>query len=508
MVFILNESKEIVYVKVIGNKELTVGKRIGIKHGDCNASEGLPTENENEWQWAKDNGFSQILPKEKLKLSPVVDKKPIHVTMITKTQTICNAFPIQKQEQVIVKAEDELLERQIQPERGQNTKLRPNYWDTKRMYQFTIETCNPQERHANEKLHGCRKKTSVKVRPVTDNGEYNGCRKNISYRVRPVTAHNETISRIGIIAISEQNSKDFMRSLISELEQNPGINVSITKTISPLVKNRIGFEVHACGEERGERENKETEWQCVQNNGYTQIAPKSVLQFRPVDNTTIYITIKAQNQVIYDSIPLRNKCDVVVNVIGELVFVRDTRKQKQMIYRYNIKPECKREADNNLKVKIEDIEWEHKKMEAETAKGIEKRTNNWETNRMYQLIFKTRNFQNRYDNRVSYGCREDIFHKIRPASECKKTTTRIGIIAISDRNSEDFVRSLIFELEQNRDINVRYFKVERNDYINRFKLHVYEIQQDIGNLDVKNLRKLHWPEEVAEYYQWDERKYS
>ncbi|XP_052080417.1 uncharacterized protein LOC127718437 isoform X3 [Mytilus californianus] len=263
MVFILNESKEIVYVKVIGNKELTVDKRIGIKHEDCDARKGVLTNEETEWQWPKDHGFIKILPTENLKLSPVADKKTIHVTIITKTQRICNAFPIRKKEQVIVKAEDELLcveiakkkgnvlgrytigveskrevdnsskarddhlyrERQIQAERGHNTKLRPNYWDTKRMYQFTIETCKPQERHDNGKLHGCRKKTSDKVRPVTDNGEYNGCRKKISYRVRPVTGHNETISRIGIIAISEQNSKDFMRSLISELEQNPGINV-------------------------------------------------------------------------------------------------------------------------------------------------------------------------------------------------------------------------------------------------------------------------------------------
>ncbi|VDI44514.1 Hypothetical predicted protein [Mytilus galloprovincialis] len=263
MVFILNQSKEIVYVKGIGNKELTGGKRIGIKHGDCSASEGVPTANENEWQWAKDNGFTQILPKEKVKLRPAVDKKPLHVTMITKTQTICNAFPIREKEQVIVKDEDELLcieivkekekvlgrytieveskrefgnssktrddqlyrERKIQPERGQNTKLRPNYWDAKRMYQFTIETCNPQERQKKWKLHDCRKKKSDKVRPVTNNEEYNGCRKKIFYRVMPVTGHNETISRIGVIAISEQNSTDFMRSLISELEQNPGINV-------------------------------------------------------------------------------------------------------------------------------------------------------------------------------------------------------------------------------------------------------------------------------------------
>lgn len=263
MVCILNESKEIVYVKVIGNKELTVGKRIGIKHGDSSASEGVPTENENEWQWAKDNGFTQILSKEKLKLSPAVDKKTMHVTMITKTQTICNAFPIREKEQVIVKAKDELLcveivkkkekvsgrytirveskrevdnnskarnyphyrERQIKPERSHDTKLRPNYWDYKRMYQFTIETCNPQERQTKGNLHGCRKKKSDKVRPVTNNGEYNGCRKTIFYKVTPVTGHNETISRIGVIAISEQNSKDFMRSLISELEQNPGLNV-------------------------------------------------------------------------------------------------------------------------------------------------------------------------------------------------------------------------------------------------------------------------------------------
>ncbi|CAC5389383.1 unnamed protein product [Mytilus coruscus] len=264
MVFILNESKEIVYVKVIGDKELTVGKRIGIKHEDCDARKGVPTNEETEWQWAKDNGFIKILPTEKLKLSPVADKKTIHVTIITKTQTICNAFPIRKKEQVIVKAEDELLcveiaekkgnvlgrykigveskgevdnslktkdyllcreYKDLQAEIANNIELRPNYWDTKRMYQFTIETCNPQERSDNRISNGCRKKISDKVRQVTHNGESNGCRKKISDRVRPVTGHNETISRIGIIAISEQNSKDFMRSLISELEQNPGINV-------------------------------------------------------------------------------------------------------------------------------------------------------------------------------------------------------------------------------------------------------------------------------------------
>ncbi|CAC5389387.1 unnamed protein product [Mytilus coruscus] len=174
-----------------------------------------------------------------------------------------------------------------------------------------------------------------------------------------------------------------------------------------------------------------------------------------------------------------------------------------MIYRYNIKPECKREDDNNLKAKIEDIEWEYKNMQAENAQNTERKTHNWETNRMYQLTFKTCNFQKRYDNRMSNGCSEKIFDKVRAAIECKEKTTRIGIIAISERNSEDFVRSLIFELEQNRDINVRYFKVDRHDYINKFKLHIYEIQLDIGNFDVQNLRKLHWPEEVAEYYQWD-----
>ncbi|XP_063411929.1 uncharacterized protein LOC134694798 [Mytilus trossulus] len=284
---------------------------------------------------------------------------------------------------------------------------------------------------------------------------------------------------------------------------NEILYVKATRHHDLAVQKRIGFEVHTYGEERGAHANKETEWHCVQNNGYTQIAPKSVLQFSPVDNTTIYITIKAQKQVICDSLPLRNKRDIVVKIKGELVFAQNSKKKKQMIYRYNIKPECKIEADNDLQVKIEDIEWEYKQMQAETAQNAEKRTNNWETNRMYQLIFKTRNFQNRYDNRVHHGCSEQICHKVRPAFYCKEKTTRIGIIAISDRNSADFVRSLIFELEQNRDINVRYFKVERDDYINKFKLHVYEIQLDIGHLDEQNLRKLHWPEEVAEHYQWE-----
>ncbi|CAG2202673.1 unnamed protein product [Mytilus edulis] len=286
-------------------------------------------------------------------------------------------------------------------------------------------------------------------------------------------------------------------------DSNGILYVKATRHQDLAVQKRVGFEVYAYGEERGAHANKETKWHCVPNNGYTQIAPKSELQFSPVDNKTIYITIKAQKQVICDSLPLRNKSDVVVKIKGELVFGQNTKRKKKMIYRYDIKPECKTEADNDLKVKIEDIEWEYKKMQAETAQIREKRTNNWETNRIYELIFKTRNFQNRYDNRVYNGCSEQICHKVRPASYCKEKTTRIGIIAISDRNSEDFVRSLIFSLEHTRDINVRYFKVDRDDYINRFKLHVYEIQLDIGHFDVLNLRKLHWPEEVAEYYQWD-----
>ncbi|CAC5384270.1 unnamed protein product [Mytilus coruscus] len=97
---------------------------------------------------------------------------------------------------------------ELKAEVANNTELRPNYWDTKRMYQFTIETCNLQERYDNSKSHGCRKK-------ISDNMD----------KVRTVTGRNETISRIHIIAISVQNSKDCIRSLISELKQNPGINV-------------------------------------------------------------------------------------------------------------------------------------------------------------------------------------------------------------------------------------------------------------------------------------------
>ncbi|CAC5389382.1 unnamed protein product [Mytilus coruscus] len=290
--------------------------------------------------------------------------------------------------------------------------------------------------------------------------------------------------------------------VLVENDSNETLYVNATRNKDLTVKKWIGFEVQDRRAGRGVT--KETEWHCVENDDYTEIAPKSVLQFSPVDdNKTIYVTIKAQKQIICDSLPLRNKGDVVVKVIGELLFVQNPKKKKKMIYRYNIKPEYKREADSNLKAKIEDIEWEYKKMQAETAKNTEKKTYNWETNRMYHLTFKTCNFKKRYDNRVSNGCSGKIFGMVRPATECKEKTTRIGIIAISERNSEDFVRSLIFELEQNRDINVRYFKVDRNDYIIKFKLHVYEIQLDIENFDVQNLRKLYWPEEVAEYYQLD-----
>ncbi|CAG2193265.1 unnamed protein product [Mytilus edulis] len=154
-------------------------------------------------------------------------------------------------------------------------------------------------------------------------------------------------------------------------DSNETLYVKATRHQDLAVQKRIGFEVHAYGEERGAHVNSKPEWHCVQNNGYTQVAPRA----------------------------------------------------------------------------------------------------------------------------------EDICYKVGPASKCKENTKRIGIIAISERSSDDFVRSLIFELEQNRDINVRYFKVDRYDYINRFKLHVYEIQLDIELFDEQILRKLHWPEEVAEYYQ-------
>ncbi|CAC5389390.1 unnamed protein product [Mytilus coruscus] len=158
--------------------------------------------------------------------------------------------------------------------------------------------------------------------------------------------------------------------VLVENDSNETLYVKATQHKDLTVQKWIGFEVHACGEERGAHAKQETEWHCVQNNDYTQIAPKTILQFSPVaEDKTIYITIKAPKQVICDSLPLRNKRDVVVKVIGELVFVQNPKKKKQMIYRYNIKPECKREADNNFKAKIEDIEWEYKKMQAENAIG-------------------------------------------------------------------------------------------------------------------------------------------
>lgn len=63
---------------------------------------------------------------------------------------------------------------------------------------------------------------------------------------------------------------------------------------------------------------KKTGRLCVLNNYYIHIAPKSLLQFIPVaDNKSIHIHMKAQEQVICYSLPLRNKRDVVVKIIGE-----------------------------------------------------------------------------------------------------------------------------------------------------------------------------------------------
>lgn len=102
MVYVANTTHATIYVKVWGDKELTVSRGYGADVKACGTGMSFHTTNETRYQYEENNGFTAVQSHGGLYFHPVADKGNVYLTMKSGNSFFTNGYPISKKSNVIV----------------------------------------------------------------------------------------------------------------------------------------------------------------------------------------------------------------------------------------------------------------------------------------------------------------------------------------------------------------------------------------------------------------------